>query len=138
MVILVMPSQCTDTGAAAKPTPTSRRSVPTWIGTRGSIRWRGRSRWPHTPGDGSTSDRASAPRTCELYESELRLHILPALGSIEVAKLTTSTVRSWHAELLKAGRPGPTTVAKCYRLLRVILTTAVEDGLVLNFLIWRR
>jgi len=55
-----------------------------------------------------------------------------------VAKLTTSTVRSWHAELLKAGRPGPTTVAKCYRLLRVILTTAVEDGLVLNFLIWRR
>jgi len=69
------------------------------------------------------------PRTSELYESELRLHILPVLGSIEVAKLTTSTVRSWHAQLLKAGRPGPTTVAKCYRLLRAILTTAVEDGL---------
>jgi len=72
------------------------------------------------------------PRTCELYESELRLHILPALGSIEVAKLTTSTVRSWHAQLLKASRPGPTTVAKCYRLLRAILTTAIEDGLVLK------
>jgi len=72
------------------------------------------------------------PRTCELYESELRLHILPALGSIEVAKLTTAAVRSWHAQLLKAGRPGPTTVAKCYRLLRAILTTAVEDGLVLK------
>jgi len=55
------------------------------------------------------------PRTRELYESELRLHILPALGSIEVAKLIPATVRSWHAQLLKAGRPGPTTVAKCYR-----------------------
>jgi hypothetical protein len=32
--------------------------------------------------------------------------------------------------VLKAGKPGPTTVAKCYRLLRAILGTAVEDGLI--------
>ncbi|MGI8807409.1 MAG: hypothetical protein ACR2KK_06145 [Acidimicrobiales bacterium] len=57
-------------------------------------------------------------RTRELYVSELKCHILPALGSIEVGSLTTSRVRAWHATMLSAGRPGPTTVAKCYRLPR--------------------
>ena len=70
------------------------------------------------------------PRTRELYEGELRLHILPTLGDVELCDLSTSRVRSWHAGLLNAGRPGPTTVAKCYRLLRTILGTAVEDGIV--------
>lgn len=32
----------------------------------------------------------------------------------------------------KRERPGPPTVAKCYRLLRAILTTAVEDELILK------
>lgn len=72
------------------------------------------------------------PRTRELYECELRLHILPFLGTTEIGRVTTSRVRSWHAELLNAGRPGPTTVAKCYRLLRSILGTAVEDGLLVK------
>lgn len=71
-------------------------------------------------------------RTRELYESELRLHILPPLGDTELAKLTTSRVRAWHAEMLKANRPGRTTVAKCYRLLRTILGTAVEDELIVK------
>lgn len=70
------------------------------------------------------------PRTRELYESELKLHILPVLGTIEIANLTTARVRTWHAAMLGAARPGPTRVAKCYRLLRAILTTAVEDGLI--------
>jgi len=37
-------------------------------------------------------------------------------------------VRTWHAELM-AGHLGEVSVAKCYRLLRSILNTAVEDGL---------
>ncbi len=69
------------------------------------------------------------PRTREL-EGELRLHILPALGGVELCDLSTGRIRSWHAGLLNAGRPGPTTVAKCYRLLRTILGTAVEDGVI--------
>ncbi len=72
------------------------------------------------------------PRTRELYEGELRLHILSGLGTIEVGRLSSSAVRTWHAGLLKADKPGATTVAKCYRLLRAILTTAVEDGLLLK------
>lgn len=72
------------------------------------------------------------PRSRELYESELRLHILPALGSLELAELTPGRVRSWHAALLKADRPGRPTVAKCYRLLRTILATAVEDEVIVK------
>jgi len=39
----------------------------------------------------------------------------------------TARVRSWHANLLRNG-PGASRAAKCYRLLRAILSTAVEDG----------
>ena len=70
------------------------------------------------------------PRTRELYESELRLHILPALGDVAIGDLTVATVRSWRSAMLRAGSPGPSTVAKCYRLLRAILNTAVEDELI--------
>ena len=68
------------------------------------------------------------PRVRELYECQLRRHILPVLGPVPLGKLTTARVRSWHADLLANG-PGASTSAKCYRLLRAILTTAVEDGL---------
>lgn len=70
------------------------------------------------------------PRTRELYESELRLHILPTLGDVAIGELTVATVRSWRATMLAAGSPGPSTVAKCYRLLRAILNTAVEDEVI--------
>jgi len=72
------------------------------------------------------------PRTRELYEGELRLHILPLLGEVELRHLTSSRVRTWHAELVGRGRPGATTVAKCYRLLRAILSTAVEDEVIVK------
>lgn len=66
------------------------------------------------------------PRVRELYEGYLRLHILPTLGAVPLARLTTSGVRRWYASLLADGL-GPSTAAKCYRLLRAILNTAVED-----------
>ncbi|HVA05468.1 MAG TPA: site-specific integrase [Acidimicrobiales bacterium] len=69
------------------------------------------------------------PRTHELYEGLLRLHIEPYLGECRFELLTTAAVRTWHAGLLRAGKPGPVTVAKAYRLLRTILNDAVEDGL---------
>lgn len=72
------------------------------------------------------------PRTLELYESLLRCHVLPSLGHFELNALTTATVRAWHANLLAGGQPGPTTVAKCYRLLRTVLATAMEDELIVK------
>ncbi len=68
------------------------------------------------------------PRVRELCEGQLRLHILPTLGRAPLAKLRPTTVRSWYTALVDHG-PGAITAAKCYRLLRAILNTAVEDGL---------
>ncbi|MGH3420829.1 MAG: tyrosine-type recombinase/integrase [Streptosporangiaceae bacterium] len=77
------------------------------------------------------ADRATLRRrTRELYEGELRLHILPAFGNVNLSDLTPERVRRWHADLIRAGRPGAPTVAKCYRLLRAILNTAVDDGII--------
>lgn len=70
------------------------------------------------------------PRVRDLYDDQLRLHILPELGSIRLAKLTTAVVRSWYSELRGPDGPGASTAAKCYRLLRSILSTAVEDGII--------
>jgi len=72
------------------------------------------------------------PGTRELYDGHLKNHILPTLGDVELSRLTTERVRCWHAGLLAAGMPGEVTVAKCYRLLRTILATAVEDGLIVK------
>jgi integrase len=71
---------------------------------------------------------ALRPRVQELYEGYLRLHILPTLGNVPLGRMTTARVRRWYVELLADGT-GPSTAAKCYRLLRAVLNTAVEDRL---------
>lgn len=72
------------------------------------------------------------PRTRELYEMQLRNHILPTFAGADLSTLTAPAVRRWHARLVAADTPGPVTVAKCYRLLRTILNTAVEDSLLVK------
>jgi integrase len=69
-------------------------------------------------------------RTRELYEGLLRLHILPTLGGMRLVDVTPTLIRSWNASLLQARKPGASTTAKAYRLLRTIMGTALEDGLV--------
>jgi integrase len=77
------------------------------------------------------SDRPSLrPRTRDLYRGLLRLHILPELGTTPIGRLTTGQVRTWRAGMIKAGQPGTSTIAKCYRLLHAICATAVEDSLI--------
>ena len=69
-------------------------------------------------------------RTRGIYRSLLRLHVLPTLGSVELADITPAKVRSWRAGLIEAGHPGASTIAKSYRLLHAICGTALEDGLI--------
>ena len=69
-------------------------------------------------------------RTRDLYESQLRLHIKPDLGSISLSALTSTTVREWHARLYGKPGVGPNTVAKVYRLLHGVMATATKDELV--------
>jgi integrase len=72
------------------------------------------------------------PRTRELYAHQLRAHIFPTLGAVELAKLSPKTVREWHSGLTVGNGLGANTAAKCYRLLRSILATAVADELILR------
>lgn len=66
-------------------------------------------------------------RTRETYQGLLDRHILPYLGKVELSAITPSLVRQWHAGLVRAETPGPSTVAKAYRLLRAMMRSAVID-----------
>lgn len=70
-----------------------------------------------------------APKTVVLYEGLLRRHIRPELGGLALADVTPARVRSWRQSLLDGG-VGAVTVAKAYRLLKSVLTTAVDDELI--------
>ena len=60
-----------------------------------------------------------------MYESILRVDILPTFGDVRLDGITTERVRKWHSSLT---RSKPAMAPKAYRLLRTILTSAVEDG----------
>lgn len=73
-----------------------------------------------------------AKRTREIYEAQLRLHILPlihpgvpALGAVALTDLTPELVRQWYAAL--AEHHSPSVAAKAYTRLRQVLTVAVND-----------
>lgn len=70
------------------------------------------------------------PRTRELYDGQLRNHLLPTLGGTELGKITPAVVRAWHGKLSNSETISATTVAKCYRLLKTILGTAADDELI--------
>ncbi len=72
------------------------------------------------------------PRTVELYRSLLDRHLVPAFGAHELGKLTAPSVRRWYARLLRDADQRTVTLAKCYRLLRAILNTAVGDELIVR------
>jgi integrase len=65
------------------------------------------------------------PRTREIYDSQLKCHLVPAFGALTLDQITTAKVRSWHSRIAQTT---PVTAAKCYRLLHAILATAVEDN----------
>jgi integrase len=70
------------------------------------------------------AQRPLRDRTREVYASILRVDILPTFGDVRLDGLTSERVRRWHSSLVKRK---PSMAPKAYRLLRTILTTAVED-----------
>ena len=64
--------------------------------------------------------------TRDLYENQLRLHILPAVGQYRLAALTPALIANWNNDM-KA--KGPTIAAQSYRLLRTLLNHAMSEGL---------
>ena len=69
-----------------------------------------------------------AMRTRNDYEDLLRLHLNPAFGATPLADISVLAVRRWWARA--SGPDGHGRAPKTYRLLRAILNTAVEDGLI--------
>lgn len=66
------------------------------------------------------------PRTESLYRDLLRLHIVPVLGDVELAKVTPSQVREWHAGL----QTGATRKTHAYQLLHAVFRTALTDEVI--------
>src|SRR5215471_17797151 len=69
------------------------------------------------------------PKTITLYRYLFRTRTAPHFPAMTVAGLRTGAVRRWRKKLLDNG-VSPVTTAKAYRLLRAILNTAVDDGLI--------
>jgi hypothetical protein len=69
------------------------------------------------------------PKTIQLYRYLLRRHLLPAFAAWPVCDIREPHVRRWRKQLLDAGA-SPVTVAKAYRLLKAIMNTAADDGLI--------
>ena len=69
------------------------------------------------------------PKTIQLYRYLLRTHLQDEFGPRTIGSIIEADVRRWRADLLSAG-VSPVTAAKAYRLLKGILATAVEDGLI--------
>lgn len=67
------------------------------------------------------------PRTRETYESQLKW-ILTRFEHAVLNEITPGDVRAWHGDLVRSSLH-PNSVSKVYRMLRSILTTAVDDGL---------
>ncbi|GAB3829683.1 tyrosine-type recombinase/integrase [Kribbella italica] len=69
------------------------------------------------------------PRTREEYERIYRVSVKPGLGRREVAQIKPNVIRTWRSDLLDSGR-SEDAAAKAYRLVRAILSTAVDDELI--------
>ena len=72
-------------------------------------------------------ERDLSVRTAELYRGLLKNHITPGIGRLNLADLAAPTIRRWR-RLLRDHGVSEGVIAKAYRLLHAVLTTAVEDG----------
>jgi integrase len=69
------------------------------------------------------------PRTVEIYRGLLRRHVAPYLGNVPLAKIDTSMIRDWRAQLLDQG-VSVSEAAKAYRFVRAVLMTAADDRII--------
>ncbi|MFI9780119.1 tyrosine-type recombinase/integrase [Streptomyces sp. NPDC051956] len=74
-------------------------------------------------------DRDYAATTRERNAVVLNRFILPTFSAVPLREITTPQVRRWRTDLIEAG-VGAASVAKAYQVLRAILHTAVDDGLI--------
>jgi len=71
------------------------------------------------------------PSSRRIYLDNLRLHVLPELGAVQLNKLDKAMLRAWRARL-SAGRLKPATVHQVHRALRRALGAAVENDILVR------
>lgn len=106
-----------------------------WLALRRSEVIRGKWRPPVADTDTRFGDYATLwiagrdlkPRTREHYELLHAQHLAGTFDAMRVRDITPERVRAWHSRM---GRGTPTVRAHAYSLLRAILTTATEDGII--------
>ncbi|MGK5441831.1 tyrosine-type recombinase/integrase [Micromonospora sp. URMC 105] len=74
--------------------------------------------------------RTVEARTAERTVSMLRAHVLPKWGDWPLGQVDFMSVQEWVTSLSR--ELAPTTVAKCYQLLSMILRTAVQARLIVT------
>ena len=60
----------------------------------------------------------------------VRVHLLPRFGSVPLARITNSMVRSFVSDTLATGEHSPATVRKMGQILTKVMRGAVETGLI--------
>jgi hypothetical protein len=70
----------------------------------------------------------TGPMTWRGYEHLVRLHILPTLGRVRLAKLTTQHVRSLVTQKVREGRLSPRTIQYMHSVLRASLNQPFAGG----------
>jgi integrase len=68
------------------------------------------------------------PATTRNYENQIKLHIKPRIGSLSLARVTSSTIESMLADMAKV--VGPRTVRKAYQTLSAAYSYAIRMELV--------
>jgi integrase len=67
-----------------------------------------------------------------IYETLLKVHILPACAHRPVGKITTLEIQQWIAERHKNSRLNANSVAKAYKVVRNVMDAAVEGGMIVR------
>lgn len=72
-------------------------------------------------------ERDLSVRTAELYRGLLKNHITPSIGHLTLADLAPPGIRRWR-RMLRDCDVSEGVIAKAYRLLHAVLTTAVKTA----------
>lgn len=76
----------------------------------------------------TSSGAALRPSTKFGYRNALNNHILPAFGDLPLDEISTAAVRTWRGQF--AAKGNDSAGAKAYGVLKAILQTAEDDGLI--------
>lgn len=75
------------------------------------------------------------PRTLDIYKSDIRLHIKPALGAVRLEALDAPTIQAFYNKLLKPSKERPKGLsAKTVKNVHGVLHKALQQAVLIGYL----